>query len=117
MQEQKKPNSSILKSISKPGRYAGGEYGQILKDKAKVKARFAFCFPDTYEIGMSNLGVRLLYGALNAHEDIWCERVYDPWTDMQEQMKLHDLPLTALESGDPIGDFDFVGFTLQYEMS
>ena len=117
MQEQKKPNSSILKSISKPGRYAGGEYGQILKDKAKVKARFAFCFPDTYEIGMSNLGVRLLYGALNAHEDIWCERVYDPWTDMQEQMKKYDLPLTALESGDPLSAFDFIGFTLQYEMS
>ncbi len=112
-----KPCSTILKSVSKPGRYAGGEYGQIVKDKAKIKARFAFCFPDTYEIGMSNLGMRLLYGSLNAHEDIWCERVYDPWTDMQEQMKQHDIPLTALESGDPLTDFDFVGFTLQYEMS
>ena len=109
--------STVLKSVSKPGRYAGGEFGQILKDKAKVKARFAFCFPDTYEIGMSNLGVRLLYGSLNEHEDIWCERVYDPWVDMQEQMKAHDLPLTALESGDPLTDFDFVAFTLQYEMS
>ncbi len=109
--------SSILKSVSKPGRYAGGEYGEIIKDKSNVKARFAFCFPDTYEIGMSNLGVRLLYGALNAHEDIWCERVYDPWVDMQEKMRAHDLPLTALESGDPLTDFDFVGFTLQYEMS
>lgn len=113
----KRPNSTILKSVSKPGRYAGGEYGQIIKDKASVKARFAFCFPDTYEIGMSNLGVRLLYGALNAHPDIWCERVYDPWVDMQEQMKRHDLPLVALESGDPLGVFDFVAFTLQYEMS
>ncbi len=112
-----RPGSSILKSVSKPGRYAGGEYGQILKDKQAVKARFAFCFPDTYEIGMSNLGVRLLYGALNAHDDIWCERVYDPWTDMQEEMRRHDLPLTALESGDPLSDFDFIGFTLQYEMS
>ncbi len=109
--------SSILKSVSKPGRYAGGEYGEIIKDKTRIKARFAFCFPDTYEIGMSNLGVRLLYGALNAHEDIWCERVYDPWVDMQEEMRRHNLPLTALESGDPLGDFDFVAFTLQYEMS
>lgn len=112
-----RPNSTILKSVTKPGRYAGGEYGQIIKDKTRVKARFAFCFPDTYEIGMSNLGVRLLYGALNRHPDIWCERVYDPWVDMQEQMKLHDLPLVALESGDPLDLFDFVAFTLQYEMS
>ena len=113
----KRPNSTILKSVQKPGRYAGGEYGQVIKDKSAVKARFAFCFPDTYEIGMSNLGVRLLYGALNEHPDIWCERVYDPWVDMQEQMKRHDLPLVALESGDPLGEFDFVAFTLQYEMS
>ena len=117
IEKNNRPGSSILKSVSKPGRYAGGEYGEILKDKTKVKARFAFCFPDTYEIGMSNLGVRLLYGALNEHEDIWCERVYDPWVDMQEQMKTHGLPLTSLESGDPLGDFDFVGFTLQYKMS
>ena len=110
-------NSTLLKSISKPGRYAGGEYGQILKDKQSIKARFAFCFPDTYEIGMSNLGMRLLYNALNQHKDIWCERVYDPWVDMQEKMRAHRIPLTALESGDPIGDFDFVAFTLQYEMS
>ena len=112
-----RPNSTILKSVTKPGRYAGGEYGQIIKDKTRVKTRFAFCFPDTYEIGMSNLGVRLLYGALNQHPDIWCERVYDPWVDMQEQMKLYDLPLVALESGDPLDAFDFVAFTLQYEMS
>ena len=111
-----KNNSSILKAVSKPGRYAGGEYGQILKDPTKVKARFAFCFPDTYEIGMSNLGVRLLYGALNRHEDIWCERAYTPWVDMQEKMREHQLPLTALESGDPLNVFDFVAFTLQYEM-
>ncbi len=114
---QNRPNSTILKSVSKPGRYSGGEYGQILKNKADVKARFAFCFPDTYEIGMSNLGIRILYGALNRHPDIWCERVYDPWVDMQEQMRAQNLPLTALESGDPLGEFDFVGFTLQYEMS
>ena len=116
-QNIKRPNSTILKSVSKPGRYAGGEFGQIVKDKSSVKARFAFCFPDTYEIGMSNLGVRLLYGSLNRHPDIWCERVYDPWVDMQEEMKKHDLPLCALESGDPLDQFDFVAFTLQYEMS
>ncbi|MBQ1229553.1 MAG: TIGR03960 family B12-binding radical SAM protein, partial [Clostridia bacterium] len=112
-----RPNSTVLKSVSKPGRYSGGEYGAIHKDKASVKARFAFCFPDSYEIGMSNLGVRLLYGALNEHPDIWCERVYDPWVDMQEEMKKHHLPLCALESGDPLEQFDFVAFTLQYEMS
>ncbi|MBE6556547.1 MAG: TIGR03960 family B12-binding radical SAM protein [Ruminococcaceae bacterium] len=108
--------SSILKAVSKPGRYCAGEYGQVIKDKDRVAARFAFCFPDTYEIGMSNLGVRILYGALNREEDIWCERVYTPWTDMQEQMRLHGIPLTACESGDELRAFDFVGFTLQYEM-
>lgn len=106
----------ILTSVQKPGRYAGGEYGQTIKDKAKIAARFAFCFPDTYEIGMSNLGVRILYHCLNLHERIWCERVYDPWVDMQEKMREFDLPLTAVESGDPLSEFDFIGFTLQYEM-
>ncbi len=107
---------TILKQVSKPGRYTGGEYGQILKDKAAVSARFAFCFPDTYEIGMSNLGVRILYGVLNREEDIWCERVYAPWDDMEEQMRKNGIPLYAHESGDPIRDFDIVGFTLQYEL-
>ena len=109
--------STILKSVSKPGRYSGGEYGQIIKDKSKIKARFAFCFPDTYEIGMSNLGMRILYGVLNQEQDVWCERVYDPWMDMQEKMREHGLPLCACESGDPISEFDMIGFTLQYEMS
>ena len=109
--------STILKSVTKPGRYSGGEYGQIIKDKANVKCRFAFCFPDTYEIGMSNLGVRILYGVLNREDDVWCERVYDPWIDMQEKMKEHNIPLTACESGDPLTEFDMIGFTLQYEMS
>ena len=109
-------SSTLLKSISKPGRYAGGEYGQIVKDKSTVKARFAFAFPDSYEIGMSNLGMRILYGALNDHEDIWCERVFAPWVDMQEQMDRQNLPLCALESGDAVREFDFLGFTLQYEM-
>ena len=116
-QTQKLPNSTILKSVQKPGRYSGGEYGQVIKDRDKVKARFAFCFPDTYEIGMSNLGIRILYGILNENPDIWCERVYDPWVDMQEKMKEFGLPLVAMESKDPLDRFDFVGFTLQYEMS
>jgi len=109
--------NAILKQVSKPGRYSGGEYGQIIKDKEKVKARFAFAFPDTYEIGMSNLGVRILYECLNREEDIWCERVYDPWVDMQDKMKEYDIPLWAHESKDSVKDFDFLGFTLQYEMS
>ncbi len=108
--------SAILKSVQKPGRYSGGEYGQIIKDKKNVKASFAFCFPDTYEIGMSNLGVRILYGALNAEDDIRCERVYAPWVDMEELMREHGLPLAAHESGDPVSEFDIVAFTLQYEM-
>ena len=108
--------SSILKAVSKPGRYSGGEYGQIIKDKEKVKARFAFCFPDTYEIGMSNLGVRILYEALNRVPSVWCERVYAPWMDMDAKMKEYGIPLTAHESGDPLGAFDVVAFTLQYEL-
>lgn len=109
-------SDKILKKVTKPGRYIGGEYGQIIKDKKDIAARWAFCFPDTYEIGMSNLGVRLLYGALNSYDDIWCERCYTPWEDMQQQMKEHNIPLWALESGDPLSDFDIVGFTLQYEL-
>ncbi len=108
--------SGILKSVQKPARYTGGEFGQIVKDKAKIKARFAFCFPDTYEIGMSNLGIRILYGVLNQAEDIWCERAYMPWVDMEEQLVKNKIPLFAHESGDSLRDFDFVGFTLQYEL-
>ena len=108
--------SVLLKSVSKPGRYSGGEYGQIIKNKKAVNARFAFCFPDTYEIGMSNLGVRILYGALNEQDDIWCERVYAPWDDMEAKMRAENMPLTAHESGDPVGEFDIVAFTLQYEL-
>ena len=109
-------NSTVLKSVLKPGRYSGGEYGQIVKDKKDINCRFAFCFPDTYEIGMSNLGMRVLYGALNEEKDIWCERVFAPWLDMQEKMREHDLALCALESGDEVNGFDFLGFTLQYEL-
>ncbi|MBQ8357651.1 MAG: TIGR03960 family B12-binding radical SAM protein [Clostridia bacterium] len=108
--------SSVLKSVEKPGRYSGGEYGAIIKNKNEVKARFAFAFPDTYEIGMSNLGMRILYGALNNEPDIWCERVFCPWVDMQEKMRELSIPLWAHESGDPISEFDILGFTLGYEM-
>ena len=117
MSNNMKNKSTILKSVSKPGRYSGGEYNQIIKDKNEIKARWAFCFPDSYEIGMSNLGIRILYGVLNQEKDIWCERAYMPWTDMMEKMQKHGLPLTAHESKDPLIDFDIVGFTLQYEMS
>ena len=108
--------STILKSVSKPGRYTGGEYGQIIKNKEDINCRIAFCFPDLYEIGMSNLGVRLLYGALNQEPDVWCERVYAPWTDMEEQMRKYDIPLWAHESKDSVKDFDIVAFSLQYEL-
>ena len=114
---QKNENiSGILKSVSKPGRYIGGEYNSIMKDKRDVKCRFAFAFPDSYEIGMSNLGVRILYDVLNKESDIWCERVYAPWPDMIEKMEQYGIPLTAVESGDAVKDFDLVGFSLQYEL-
>lgn len=108
--------SSVLKSVDKPGRYIGGEYNQIVKDKEKIKCRFAFCFPDTYEIGMSNLGVRILYDVLNSDPDVWCERVYAPWEDMRDKMRAYSIPLSALESGDPLTAFDMVAFSLQYEL-
>lgn len=106
----------ILTKVTKPGRYIGGEYGQVVKSKERVKCRFAFCFPDSYEIGMSNLGIRILYNVLNSIDDVWCERVYAPWEDMEAEMRNNDIPLWALESGDKLTDFDFVGFTLQYEL-
>lgn len=108
--------NTMLKNVSKPGRYTGGEYGQVLKDRSEIKVRFAFCFPDTYEIGMSNLGMRILYGVLNKSDDIWCERSFAPWRDMEEKLRCGNLPLTALESGDAIKEFDFIGFTIQYEL-
>ncbi len=108
--------SGILKSVTKPGRYTGGEFGQTIKNKADVSVRFAFCFPDTYEIGMSNLGVRILYEALNRVPYVYCERAYAPWVDMDEKMREYGLPLTAHETGDPVRDFDIVAFTLQYEL-
>lgn len=111
-----KQMSGILRSVEKPGRYTGGEFNQIIKNKEDVRCRFAFVFPDVYEIGMSNLGIRILYNALNREPDVWCERAYTPWPDMQEKMKTYGLPMTAHESGDPLSAFDVVGFTLQYEL-
>ena len=109
--------SSVLKSVEKPGRYCGGEYGAIIKNKNEVKARCAFAFPDTYEIGMSNLGMRILYGVMNNMEGVWCERVFAPWGDMEQEMRKAGLPLYALESGDPIRDFDVIAFSVGYEMA
>ena len=106
-----------LLKVQKPGRYVGGEPGAIVKDKRQVDVRFAFCFPDIYEIGMSHLGIKILYSLFNERPYIWCERVFAPWIDMEQVMTEHHIPLWALESGDPISDFDFIGFTLQYELS
>ena len=106
----------LLLSVQKPGRYSGGEINSVIKDKEKVDVRFAFCFPDTYEIGMSHLGMKILYSQFNSREDIWCERVFAPWPDFEEAMRKNNIPLFALESRDSIKDFDFIGFTLQYEM-
>ena len=107
----------ILLRVQKPARYTGGEYNEIIKDKANVDVRFAMCFPDTYEIGMSNLGLRILYGSMNEAEGVWCERAFAPWGDMEEEMRKADIPLYALESGDCLKEFDFVGFSLGYEMA
>lgn len=107
----------ILPLVQKPGRYTGGELNSVVKDKSKVDIRYAFCFPDCYEIGMSHLGIKILYAAANERDDVWCERVFAPWHDMEEEMRKRALPLYALESGDPIKDFDLIGFTLQYELS
>ena len=117
MSNQTKIDSgSVLRSVSKPGRYIGEEFNRVVKEKGNISLRFALCFPDTYEIGMSNLGTRILYDALNRESDIWCERAYAPWLDMDERMEQYGLPLTALESGDPLADFDIIGFSLQYEL-
>ncbi len=106
----------VFERVQKPARYTGGELNSVVKDKSKVNVRFAFCFPDLYEVGMSHLGMKILYGLQNAVEDFWCERVFAPDTDMETLMREHHIPLFALESRDPIREFDFIGFTLQYEM-
>lgn len=107
----------ILPKVQKPARYVGGEYNQIIKDKADVDTRIAFCFPDIYEIGMSNLGMRILYGVFNEIKGVWCERVFSPWADMEAEMRKAGLSLYALESMDPVRDFDIVAFSLGYEMA
>ena len=107
----------ILPRVQKPARYTGGEYRQIIKDKAEVDLRLAFCFPDIYEIGMSNIGMRILYATMNRMPGVWCERVFAPWGDMEAEMRRAGIPLYALESGDPVSAFDVVAFSLGYEMA
>ena len=107
----------LLPQVQKPARYVGGEYRQIVKDKNEVDVRVAFCFPDTYEIGMSNIGMRILYGVMNEMPRVWCERVFAPWGDMEDKMRELDLPLWALESQDPVKEFDLIAFSVGYEMS
>ena len=109
-------NDEILLKIEKPARYIGNEVNSVMKDPEKVDIRFAMCFPDVYEIGMSHLGIQILYDMFNRREDVWCERVYSPWLDLDKIMREEEIPLFALESQDPIKDFDFLGITIQYEM-
>jgi len=107
----------MLPQVQKPARYTGGEYNEIIKDLSDVRVRVAFCFPDTYEIGMSNIGMRILYGVMNEMDGVWCERVFTPGSDMETVMRENNLPLWALESQDPVKDFDMIAFTIGYEMS
>jgi len=112
-----KIDESILLNVEKPAKYTGNEWNMVKKDPESVKVRFAFCFPDDYEIGMSHLGLKILYHIMNKREDTYCERAFAPWTDMEEKMRGRNLPLYTLETYTPLAEFDFVGFTLQYEMS
>lgn len=112
-----KQMEKLLAKVQKPGRYTGGELNSVVKDLSKIDIRYAFCFPDTYEIGMSHLGMKILYSLVNERDDAWCERVFAPWIDMEEQLRENNVPLFALESGDPLTAFDMIGFTMQYEMS
>ena len=107
----------ILTLVQKPGRYTGGELNSVVKAVEDVDIRFAFCFPDTYEIGMSHLGLKILYSLINDREDSWCERFFAPDSDMEEQLKFNNIPLFSIESKTPLYDFDVIGFTLQYELS
>ena len=109
-------SDEILMTIDKPARYIGNEINSVVKDTSKVDIRFAMCFPDVYEIGMSHLGIQILYDMFNKREDTWCERVYSPWPDLHEIMKEKQIPLFGLESQEPIKNFDFLAMTLQYEM-
>lgn len=109
-------SDEILLQIDKPARYIGGEVNAVMKDPEKVDVRFAMCFPDVYEIGMSHLGIQILYHMFNERPDLWCERVYSPWPDLDAKMREGNIPLFALESQDPIRSFDFLGITIQFEM-
>ena len=109
-------NDEILLNIEKPARYIGNEVNSVMKDKEKVDIRFAMCFPDVYEIGMSHLGIQILYDMFNRREDVWCERVYSPWIDLDKIMREEQIPLFALESQDAVKEFDFLGITIQFEM-
>ena len=109
-------NDEVLLKIEKPARYIGNEVNSVMKNKDEVDIRFAMCFPDVYEIGMSHLGLQILYDMFNRREDVWCERVFSPWTDMDKEMRISGIPLFALESQEPVRDFDFLGITLQFEM-
>lgn len=109
-------DDEILLKIEKPARYIGNEVNSVMKDKDQIDIRFAMCFPDVYEIGMSHLGMQILYDMFNKRDDVWCERVYSPWTDLDAIMREKDIPLFALESQDALRDFDFIGITIQYEM-
>ena len=109
-------SDEILLKVQSPARYIGNEINSVMKDPEKVDIRFAMCFPDVYEIGMSHLGMQILYHMFNQREDVWCERVYSPWTDLHQIMKEQQIPLFALESQEPVRKFDFLGITIQYEM-
>ena len=109
-------DDTILLKIEKPARYLGNEINAVQKDKSWIDVRFCMCFPDVYEIGMSHLGIQILYDMFNQREDVWCERVYSPWVDLDQVMREKKIPLFALESQDPVKSFDFLGITLQYEM-
>ena len=102
--------------MQKPSRYSGGETGSVVKDAGSVDLRFAFCFPDTYDVGMSHLGMKILYSLINSQPDYWCERAFMPLPDMEEEMRKNGVLLYGLESLEPVKDFDFIGFTLQYEL-
>ncbi|MBF0995694.1 MAG: B12-binding domain-containing radical SAM protein, partial [Lachnospiraceae bacterium] len=109
-------SDEILMQIKKPERYIGNEVNAVMKDPRTTKICFAMCFPDVYDIGMSHLGIQILYGMMNEWDDVWCERVYSPWPDLDAILRQRQIPLFALESQEPVSRFDFLGFTLQYEL-
>src|SRR5438876_9935846 len=111
------PYADFLGEVQKPTRYIGGEYQEVRKDPATVKSRICLAFPDTYEIGMSHLGTKILYSLLNKHERIACERAFTPWTDMERELVARNLPIVSLESAEPLSAFDVVGISLQYELT